>query len=55
MIILSEAGGMDIEQVAKDTPEKIKTIAVNPAVGLPRATALELADFFGLGNIGCKL
>lgn len=45
VIIASEAGGMDIEQVAKDTPEKLKTIAVNPALGLSRATALELADF----------
>lgn len=45
VIMASEAGGMDIEQVAKDTPEKIKTVAVNPAIGLSRATALELADF----------
>jgi len=32
--IASEAGGMDIEQVAAETPEKIITLAVNPVVGL---------------------
>ncbi len=32
--IASEAGGMDIEQVAAEMPEKIVTLAVNPVVGL---------------------
>lgn len=32
--IASQAGGMDIEQVAAETPEKIITLAVNPVVGL---------------------
>ncbi len=32
--IASEAGGMDIEQVAAEMPEKIITLAVNPVVGL---------------------
>src|SRR5690606_17516007 len=31
--IASQAGGMDIEQVAHDTPEKIVTLSVDPASG----------------------
>lgn len=34
MIMASAAGGMDIEQVAEDTPEKIHTIHVNPTLGV---------------------
>lgn len=45
--IASEAGGMDIEQVAKDTPEKLMTVAVDPVAGLSHATALELSKFLG--------
>ena len=30
----SAAGGMDIEQVAAETPEKILTVSIDPAVGL---------------------
>jgi len=47
-IVASTEGGMDIEKVAHDTPEKIRTITVDPATGLmPHhgrevATALEL-------------
>jgi succinyl-CoA synthetase beta subunit len=33
-IIASSAGGMEIEEVARDTPEKILTIDVHPAAGL---------------------
>ncbi len=33
-IIASAAGGMDIEEVAAETPEKIVTVAVSPAAGL---------------------
>lgn len=47
VLIASEAGGMDIEQVAKDTPEKIKTVAVDPSKGLSHETSLDLADFLG--------
>ena len=32
--IASAAGGMDIEAVAEETPEKIFTVAVSPAAGL---------------------
>lgn len=47
VLIASEAGGVDIEQVAKDTPEKIKTVAIDPILGLQHATSLEIADFLG--------
>ena len=33
VIIASEAGGMDIEQVAEQTPEKILAIAIDPVAG----------------------
>jgi len=45
--IASAAGGMDIEQVAQDTPEKILTVAVSPSSGLMGYQARQLA--FGLG------
>jgi succinyl-CoA synthetase beta subunit len=33
-IVVSTEGGMDIEQVAHDTPEKILTVTVDPATGI---------------------
>lgn len=47
VLIASEAGGMDIEQVAKDTPEKVKTVSVDPVKGLSHSTAVELSQFLG--------
>ncbi len=44
--IASAAGGMDIEQVAEDTPEKIFNVAVAPETGLMDYQARRLA--FGL-------
>ena len=46
--IVSEAGGMDIEQVAKDTPEKIVTTSVLAACGIQPYQARELADALNL-------
>jgi len=43
----SADGGMDIEEVAATTPERILTIAVNPAAGLQPYQARQLG--FGLG------
>ncbi len=34
MIMASAAGGMDIEQVAEETPEKIITVHINPSLGV---------------------
>lgn len=45
VIIASPCGGMDIEQVAKDTPDKIKTVPINVVEGLSRETAKDLARF----------
>ncbi|MEM1173181.1 MAG: ADP-forming succinate--CoA ligase subunit beta [Pseudomonadota bacterium] len=44
--IASAAGGMDIEQVAEETPEKIFTVAIAPDAGLQDYQARQLA--FGL-------
>jgi succinyl-CoA synthetase beta subunit len=41
--IASAAGGMDIEQVAADTPEKIFTVAVDPDTGVQDSQAAELS------------
>ncbi len=46
----SQAGGMDIEQVASETPEKILKETVDPAVGLQAFQARRLS--FGLGLSG---
>jgi succinyl-CoA synthetase beta subunit len=46
--IASSEGGMDIEQVAHDTPEKIKKVFVDPLVGLTEAQAKEVADGIGI-------
>ncbi|MEO1246507.1 MAG: ADP-forming succinate--CoA ligase subunit beta [Pseudomonadota bacterium] len=45
--IASAAGGMDIEQVAEETPEQIFSVAVAPDAGLQPYQARQLA--FGLG------
>lgn len=48
MMMLSRAGGMDIEQVARETPERIERIAIDPVVGMAdyvaRDAALRLFD-----------
>jgi succinyl-CoA synthetase beta subunit len=44
----SSEGGMDIEQVARDTPDKIVKIFVDPTVGLGDAAAAELAAGMGI-------
>ena len=49
--IASTAGGMDIEAVAEDTPDKIYTIAITASDGVTAADAERLADTFKLtGN-----
>ena len=49
-VIASTEGGMDIEEVADKTPEKIRTIHVDPNVGLGSYQARQLG--FGLGLDG---
>jgi len=50
VFMTSEAGGMDIEEVAKNTPEKIIKCAVPPAVGFSPFEARKLAYGLGLGD-----
>ena len=42
-VIVSSAGGMDIEEVAHKTPEKISAVTVHPAAGLEPYQCRELA------------
>ncbi|MBV8402592.1 MAG: ADP-forming succinate--CoA ligase subunit beta [Gammaproteobacteria bacterium] len=51
--IASAAGGMDIEEVAHQTPEKILSVTVHPAAGFGAHQARELA--FGLGLAGGQI
>ena len=47
-MMASSEGGMDIEKVAHDTPEKIIKVFVDPATGLTDAQANELARGIGV-------
>ncbi|MDM8566381.1 ADP-forming succinate--CoA ligase subunit beta [Candidatus Halobeggiatoa sp. HSG11] len=42
-IIASKAGGMDIEQVAADTPEQIINVTIDPVVGIQAYQCREIA------------
>jgi succinyl-CoA synthetase beta subunit len=48
-IIASAAGGMDIEEVAKETPEKILTVKLHPVAGIQDYQTRELG--FGLALV----
>jgi len=48
-IIASAAGGMDIEEVARATPEKILTVKLHPVAGIQDYQTRELG--FGLGLV----
>src|SRR6185295_13160279 len=49
-VMASTEGGMDIEAVAHDTPEKIITLHVDPALGLAGFQSRKLAFALGLGG-----
>ena len=49
-IVASTEGGMDIETVAHDTPEKIQTITVDPATGLMPHHGRSVAKALGLAG-----
>lgn len=53
VIMASTEGGMDIETVASETPEKILKVQLNPLVGLMPFQAREMA--FGLGLVGDQI
>ncbi|SCB23268.1 ADP-forming succinate--CoA ligase subunit beta [Rhizobium hainanense] len=42
--VVSTEGGMDIETVAHDTPEKIITVAIDPSTGVTAANTAALSD-----------
>ncbi len=48
--VASEAGGMNIEEVAHDTPEKITTVAIDPTTGPTAADAAKVAAAFGVSG-----
>lgn len=45
VLIASPAGGVDIEAVAKNTPDLIKTVPINVEFGLDDKKCLEIAEF----------
>jgi succinyl-CoA synthetase beta subunit len=47
-IMVSQDGGMDIEEVAQKTPERIVTVSINPAAGLQPYQARQLGFALGL-------
>jgi succinyl-CoA synthetase beta subunit len=48
----SAEGGVEIEKVAAETPEKIRTVHVDPVVGLSAYQSRQLAFFLGLHKFG---
>ncbi len=52
--MVSEAGGMDIEEVAEETPEKIVTLSVNTAAGFQPWQARKLGYGLGLNKAQMK-
>ncbi len=50
LIMASKEGGMDIEEVAEETPEAIFRIHVDPTAGLQRADAEGLANSLGMSG-----
>jgi succinyl-CoA synthetase beta subunit len=53
-MMASSEGGMDIEEVAHATPEKIIKVFVDPLIGLTDAQALELARGIGIPEASQK-
>jgi succinyl-CoA synthetase beta subunit len=48
--VVSTAGGMDIEQVAHDTPEKIASFSIDPATGIMPHHGRTVAQALGLAG-----
>ena len=49
VVMVSEAGGMDIEEVAETTPDRIMRIAVDPGLGLQPYQGRRIAYGLGMG------
>ena len=52
--VVSTEGGMDIEAVAHDTPEKIITIDIDPEAGVTPANVAEINGAFALDGAAAK-
>ena len=48
LFVASAAGGMDIEEVSRESPEKILKLAIDPLLGLQTFEIRKLAFFLGL-------
>jgi succinyl-CoA synthetase beta subunit len=48
VLMASSEGGMDIEEVAAKTPEKIHKVAIDPEIGLTDAQAADVAKKIGI-------
>lgn len=49
-VVLSERGGVDIEETARSDPESIHTLDIDPRMDLPPETALRFATEAGVGT-----
>jgi succinyl-CoA synthetase beta subunit len=49
-LVASSEGGMDIEEVAHNTPEKILTLHIDPRIGFQGFHSVQLATAFGLDS-----
>ena len=54
LFMASAAGGMDIEQVAADTPELIHKVHIDPGLGLAAFQARGLAEAIGLTGVPAR-
>ncbi len=50
LVMASDAGGVDIEEVAAKTPERIHRLPVDPSIGFQQYQGRELALALGLGG-----
>ena len=48
--VVSQAGGMNIEEVAHQTPEKITTVGIDPLAGVQKADTDKIAATLGLSG-----
>ena len=48
--IASTEGGMDIEEVAENSPEKILTVDINPSVGIDEKDVISISKALGLND-----
>ena len=55
LFLASSAGGMDIEEVAAQHPEKILSLSVDPTIGLQATKCREIGFSLGLGRAGRHL